>query len=225
MNACFVSSTASVDHAILVKIGGATYMTAPTKLQATRAFFGPRAAGWDARFFNDAPQYARAVDDLRLRPGMCVLDLGCGTGRALPPLRAAVGPSGQVVGLDATYEMLAEARRHGRGALATLLLGDALRLPFPSACADAIFAGGLLPHLEEPERALAEMARVTRPSGKLAVFHPVGRVALAARHGGVPSNNDVVAPSRLAKLCRATGWELEWLDDAEERYFALATRR
>ena len=84
-------------------------------LRATQQFFGPRAAGWDDRFSNDAPQYARAVGELRLRAGMTALDLGCGTGRALLPLRAAVGPSGRVVGLDATIEMLTEVRRQGRG--------------------------------------------------------------------------------------------------------------
>jgi hypothetical protein len=70
----------------------------------TRAFFAPRAAGWEHRFPDDDPAYATAVGELGLRAGQTALDLGCGTGRALPHLVRAVGPRGRVAGLDLTYE-------------------------------------------------------------------------------------------------------------------------
>ena len=68
------------------------------------------------------------------------------------------------------------------------------------------------------------MARVSRPGARLAVFHPIGRVALAARHGGVPSDDDVIAPSRLREFLTAAGWQVISIDDATERYLALAQR-
>jgi hypothetical protein len=64
----------------------------------TRAFFAPRAASWEERFPGDDPAYAAAVADLGLRAGQTALDAGCGTGRALPHLRRAVGPGGVVLG-------------------------------------------------------------------------------------------------------------------------------
>ncbi|MET9872575.1 SAM-dependent methyltransferase, partial [Streptomyces sp. NPDC006386] len=63
-------------------------------------FFTARAADWDTRFPDDGPAYAAAVAELGLRAGDRVLDAGCGTGRALPPLRAGVGPCGVVLGAD-----------------------------------------------------------------------------------------------------------------------------
>jgi SAM-dependent methyltransferase len=201
-------------------------MTQAEKLRTTQEFFGPKAADWEKRFPNDGPQYARAVSDLKPAPGATALDLGCGTGRALLPLRAAVGPAGQVAGLDATREMLVEARRLGRNQVAGLILGDVLRLPFPAEWADVIFAGGLLPHLADAAgAALQEMARVTRPGGKLAVFHPISRKALAARHNRVPSDDDIIAPRQLHSLCAIAGWEIIEIDDADDRYLALAIRR
>jgi ubiquinone/menaquinone biosynthesis C-methylase UbiE len=197
-------------------------MTETRTLRATQAFFGPRAAGWEVRYPDDGPRYATAVAALGLRVGDTALDLGCGTGRAVEPLRAIVGPRGRVLALDATLEMLHEARRLGRDSHALLIQGDVLRLPIAAGCADAIFAGGLLPHLTDPAAALREFARVARPGARLAIFHPIGRVALAARHGGVPSDDDVIAPGRLASLCLATGWQLQQIDDAIERYLALA---
>jgi hypothetical protein len=68
----------------------------------TRAFFAPRAATWEERFPDDDPAYAAAVAELGLRAGQTALDAGCGTGRALPHLRAAVGRGGKVLGVDLT---------------------------------------------------------------------------------------------------------------------------
>jgi SAM-dependent methyltransferase len=196
----------------------------PDALARTRAFFGPRAAGWEARFPDDGPAYRAAVAELGLGPGQTALDAGCGTGRALPLLRAAVGPAGVVLGLDLTPEMLATAAANGRATHAHLVMADAGRLPLPAASVDAVFAAGLLPHLPEPADGLRELARVTRPGGRLAVFHPVGRAALAARHGRVPSDDDLLAPPRLRPLLRRTGWAVGSVDDGPDRFLALATR-
>jgi SAM-dependent methyltransferase len=194
-------------------------------LAETRAFFAPRAAGWDDRFGDDGPAYQRAVAELHLPAGGVVLDVGCGTGRALPFLRSSVGRSGTVVGIDATPEMLEAGRGRGRSDDGCLIQGDARALPLVDGAADAVFAAGLLPHLTDPREGLRELARVCRADGALAVFHPVGRATLAARHGSVPSDDDVLSGARLPALLADTGWRLLTLDDAEDRYLAVAVRR
>lgn len=146
-------------------------------------FFSARAADWDSRFPGDGPAYAAAVAELGLRVGDRVLDAGCGTGRALPPLRAAVGPSGVVVGADLTPAMLEAAVRAGRNRDGRLLLADVAALPLRSRSLDAVFGAGLISHLPRPAENLRELARVVRPGGVLALFHPIGRAALAARQG------------------------------------------
>ena len=190
----------------------------------TRAFFAPRAASWEERFPGDDPAYAAAVADLGLGAGPAALDAGCGTGRALPHLRRAVGPGGTVLGVDLTPEMLATARRYGRHRHGWLVLADARRLPLRDGRVDAAFAAGLLPHLPDPDGGLTELARVTRPGGRLALFHPSGRAALAARQGRRLREDDTLAHANLRRLLGRTGWRLDRYDDGLDRFLAVAER-
>ncbi|MCB8905562.1 MULTISPECIES: class I SAM-dependent methyltransferase [unclassified Streptomyces] len=192
-----------------------------------REFFGSRAADWDSRFPDDGPAYAAAVEELGLRPGDAVLDAGCGTGRALTPLRAAVGPSGTVLGADLTPEMLERAVAAGRGGTAgtaTLLLTDVGRLPVRDGALDAVFGAGLVSHLAEPVAGLRELARAVRPGGRLALFHPIGRAALAARHGRQITPDDLRAEPRLRPVLAEAGWRLVSYVDEDARYLAMAVR-
>jgi len=187
-------------------------------------FFGARAADWDSRFPDDGPAYAAAVAELRLRAGDRVLDAGCGTGRALPPLRAAVGPSGVVVGADLTPAMLEAAVRAGRGREGHLLLADVAALPLRSESLDAVFAAGLIAHLPQPEANLRELARAVRPGGTLALFHPIGRAALAARQGRQITPDDLRAEPNLRPLLAGSGWRMTSYADEDARFLALAVR-
>jgi SAM-dependent methyltransferase len=193
-------------------------------LSETRAFFAVRAATWNARFGDDLPAYAGAVAEAGIRPGATVLDVGCGTGRALPALRDAVGPAGAVIGLDLTPQMLATALAHRDLAGVSLLLGDARRLPLATARVDAVFAAGLVQHIPDPAAGLAELARVTRPGGTLIIFHPSGRAALAARHGRTLHPDEPLHEPRLHAALDAAGWRLTRYDDPDHRFLALAVR-
>ncbi|MGW2833467.1 class I SAM-dependent methyltransferase [Streptomyces sp. NPDC001286] len=187
-------------------------------------FFGARAADWDSRFPDDGPAYASAVADLGLREGDRVLDAGCGTGRALTPLRAAVGATGVVVGADLTPAMLQAAVRAGRDRDGQLLLADVAALPLRSRSLDAVFAAGLIAHLPRPADDLRELARVVRPGGVLALFHPIGRAALAARQGRRITPDDLRAESNLRPLLAGSGWRMTSYVDEDARFLALAVR-
>ncbi|WP_030604039.1 class I SAM-dependent methyltransferase [Streptomyces achromogenes] len=187
-------------------------------------FFTARADDWDSRFPDDGPAYAAAVADLGLREGDRVLDAGCGTGRALPPLRAAVGPTGVVLGADLTPAMLQAAVRAGRHRAGRLLLADVAALPLRSGCLDAVFAAGLIAHLSHPVENLRELARGVRRGGVLGLFHPLGRAALAARQGRRITPDDLRAEANLRPLLARSGWRLTSYVDEDARFLALAVR-
>ncbi|MEV0117287.1 class I SAM-dependent methyltransferase [Streptomyces sp. NPDC050844] len=190
-----------------------------------RDFFAARAADWDSRFPDDGPAYRAAAGELGLRPGARVLDAGCGTGRALPALRDAVGPSGVVLGIDLTPAMLEAAVRAGRDRDGQLLLADVTRLPLRSGSLDAVFGAGLISHLPDPARNLRELSRVVRPGGLLALFHPIGRAALAARQGRQITPDDLRAEANLRPLLATSGWQMTSYVDEDARFLALAVRQ
>jgi ArsR family transcriptional regulator len=151
------------------------------KPQAGRNFFdevgGPE---WDAlrQVLGDDLLRARATSMLA-PPGLRVADIGTGTGILAVEL-AALGLD--VVGIDRSEAMLEAARAKrptgpGAGKL-EFEVGDAHALPLADASVDAAFAHMVLHSLEEPERAIREMARVVRPGGQVILvdFLPHGHV-------------------------------------------------
>ena len=111
----------------------------------------------------------RAVD---LRPGAVVLDVGCGAGIDTLIAARRVAPGGRVLGLDMTPAMLARAREHAAlmGAEnAEFHEGLMEALPFADASVDLVVSNGTLNLSTRKSRALAEMHRVLRAGGRLAL--------------------------------------------------------
>jgi SAM-dependent methyltransferase len=193
-------------------------------LERTRAFFAPRAVGWDAHFPDDQPVYAAAAAELLARQTRVVVDLGCGTGRALTALRRAAGTGATVIGVDVTPEMLRAAAASDRQGTGELVLADVDALPLRPASVDAFFAAGILGHVPDPARLLQTLASFARPGARLAVFQPIGRAALAARHQRALQPDELLDPSVLPDVLAGAGWTIETLDDGESRYLAIAGR-
>jgi len=99
--------------------------------------------------------------------GEGVLDVGCGTG-ALTDAIAAAAPSCRIVGIDRSEAYLAFARTHHREGRARFEVGDAEHLHFADAGFDRTLSLLILNFIPDPEKALHEMIRVTRPGGTIA---------------------------------------------------------
>jgi len=107
-----------------------------------------------------------------LRPGMRLLDVGCGPGSITRGLAQTVFP-GEVVGVDMQSALIEKARVAARGAAnARFEVANIYELPFADHSFEAVFANGVLMHLREPVRALAELRRVLRPGGIAGVRDP-----------------------------------------------------
>jgi ubiquinone/menaquinone biosynthesis C-methylase UbiE len=106
-----------------------------------------------------------------LRPGMSLLDIGCGPGTITIDLAARVEP-GTVLGIDRERAVITEAKRlrpAGRPANVNFTTGDVYSLQLDDQSFDVVHAHQVLQHLTDPVAALVEMRRVLRPDGLLAV--------------------------------------------------------
>ena len=109
----------------------------------------------------------------QLRPEEHVLDIGCGTGSMAILAKQRVGPAGSVFGVDASVEMIAQARRKAVRADLTIEFREApaQALPFPDSQFDVVLSTLMFHHVSRPARAelAAEARRVLRPGGRLLV--------------------------------------------------------
>jgi SAM-dependent methyltransferase len=108
-----------------------------------------------------------------VRPATRVLEVGCGSGVVVRDLAALVGPRGEVVGIDPSRSMLdaarALARTHPQRGRMRWRLGSGAALPFADARFDVALAITVLLHVPDPAAVAREMARVTRPGGRVGV--------------------------------------------------------
>ena len=106
-----------------------------------------------------------------LRPGMSLLDCGCGPGSITIDLAEVVSP-GQVIGVDVDVGQIELAQKLAaeRGIPNVRFeTGDIYELSFPDDSFDAVFAHGVLEHLRQPGQALTEVRRVLKPGGIVGV--------------------------------------------------------
>jgi demethylmenaquinone methyltransferase / 2-methoxy-6-polyprenyl-1,4-benzoquinol methylase len=124
---------------------------------------------------------SKAVKTLQLHEGQTALDVCCGTGDFMVPLRRAVGPTGKVFGLDFAFPMLQLAARKGSGN-ARLSLGDACKLPIASGALDAVSVGWRIRNVPDIDTAHREVVRVLRSGGRfvsLDMARPANRIVRA----------------------------------------------
>ena len=152
------------------------HLASPRKKEALELFSG-LPGRYDelsaALSFWQDPRWRRAlVDELDPRPGQRLLDVATGTGMVAAELLSRADCS--VVGIDQSAEMLSRARtrfaafNESPSSRIELRQGQAEQLPFEDASFDGLSFTYLLRYVEDPAATLAELARVVRPSGRVA---------------------------------------------------------
>ncbi len=107
-----------------------------------------------------------------VKDGSIVLDVGCGLGHETIRMARLVGEIGRTAGIDGSELLIEEARRraHEFGAALEFQVGDAHDLIFDDASFDLCRSERVFLYLDDPAKALKEMARVTRPGGHVIIF-------------------------------------------------------
>lgn len=184
---------------------------AAARLAAVREAFARQAERFD-RYAAEADANTRERFAAALGPAATgrILEVACGTG----VVTAALAPgAAKIVGVDASPEMLARARARCAGlGHVGFLTADAETLPFPDGAFDAVVTRLAVHHFAHPERALAGIARVLRPGGRVAIVDVVApedqasaRLMNAIEALRDPSHVCMLPPSGLDRLIEAAG--------------------
>jgi SAM-dependent methyltransferase len=151
---------------------------------------------------------ARTRAELSLKSGDVVLDVACGPGNFTGYFGSVVGPSGLAIGVDTADSMLKQAVRDNSQGSVAYLRADAAALPFPDASFNAVTCFAALYLINNPERVVAELARIVKPGGRV--------VILTSFEGRLPSTRILTRLSGLGSGMRffSSTEVVEWLRSA-----------
>lgn len=157
-----------------------------------------RLFGWTMNVFNRADN-RWAMELLNLQPADKLLEVGFGTGQAIEFATTKI-TQGMIVGVDHSETMLEVARKRNAAAIAAqrvqLQLGEVEALPFPDRFFDKACSINCIYFWEPPERGFAELRRVLKPSGTLAIV---------ARHQQLDTHRHYT-PEVICALMKAVGF-------------------
>jgi SAM-dependent methyltransferase len=146
------------------------------------------------------------IERLGLKPGMVVADIGAGTGFFALPLARSVGSGGMVWAVDLQPEMLRlleeKLRRNGDSGNIRLLEGDAAHTDIADGTCDVAVLANLWHELDDLRAVLAEMRRILRPGGRIAILDWRNDVTCPP---GPPLEHRIAADRTEATL-RGAGW-------------------
>ncbi|MDX2103952.1 MAG: class I SAM-dependent methyltransferase [Alphaproteobacteria bacterium] len=173
------------------------------------------------------------LETLPLAGVRTALDIGCGTGTPWLELRARLGPSARVVGIDPWFAGLVRARHksevwHGSDAL--LAAADGLVAPFPDGRFDLTVSCLTINNTPSPQVLLREMRRLTRQDGRMALATNL-QGTFASLYGAIgtllaPADLDRLAAhvdkrptvARLTRMAEAAGWRIERVVESDHRW-------
>jgi demethylmenaquinone methyltransferase/2-methoxy-6-polyprenyl-1,4-benzoquinol methylase len=164
----------------------------------------------------------------RIVRGDRVLEPGCGTGRLTEVLAAVTGPTGHVLAMDLSREMVTRARMRVLPDHVTVLQESALSVPADDGSFDKVICLNVFPHFEDGAAALREFVRVLRAGGDLWVNHFATREAINEFHAGLdPAVRDHLIPpdDEVYRLLEENGFEVVSHEDNDPGYRLHALRK
>lgn len=165
-----------------------------------KAFFDRLAPEWDEHTVRDEAVILKILDAARIRAGVHLLDVACGTGVLIPDYLGRGAAS--VTGVDLSETMAEIARRKFSGdARVTILCADAETAAFPRRY-DRIVVYNALPHFSDVERLIKHLSGYLLPGGVLTAAHDRSRENINAHHRGMSSAlaDDLLPADALAAI-------------------------
>jgi ubiquinone/menaquinone biosynthesis C-methylase UbiE len=164
------------------------------------------------------------IAKIELEPGMCVADIGAGTGYFALPIAGAVGPEGKVFAVDLQPEMLellrAKIPDDGATSPIEMVKATAHQTSLAPESCDRVLMANLWHELDDHAESLAEAARILKPGGRLAILD--WRTGVERPPG--PPLEDRVSMENAVHTLEHAGWSIHHAGDFERySYLIVAT--
>jgi 2-polyprenyl-3-methyl-5-hydroxy-6-metoxy-1,4-benzoquinol methylase len=191
------------------------------------AFFDHHASNWDT----DGPDIQTTLARLQqlqklldLRPGMTLLEVGCGTGQITKWLADQVHP-GRVLAVDFSDQMLEKAR--GKGIHAEFRRADVCSEVLGEKLFDTVLCFHSFPHFRDKPAALRNLANALKPKGQLLTFHLSGSKKINDFHdhvGGAVTGDHLPDPAEWDRLLTQAGLYKTLLTDQPDLFFLRSVK-
>ncbi len=202
----------------------------------TTALFNRMASQYDSRIsrFYFEPLYKKLIEIIEgehlIHRQSRVLDVACGTGEVLARLARAY-PESQFVGIDASPQMVAEAKRKTEGTATTsFVLGGVESMPFEKESFDLVISSEAFHHFWNPEQTLREIFRVLRGEGRFLLADPgadtfLGKLIFRYLGPIFEIQKHVYDQTELGKLLEGAGFNIERVFSYRLNNFIVAKKK
>jgi len=193
----------------------------------TQSYFDDKAEIWDDKIAEkDTDKLEKIANNLDIKPGSNILDVGTGTGIFVPFLLKKIGSKGKLVCLDSAEKMLEKAKAKDFKGNIEFICSDIHHTDFQDEIFDAVVCYSSFPHFRDKSRALREIMRLLKKGGRLFICHTSSRITINEIHKQIPGLSTDLIPEEeemLGLLSSAGFVGIELHDDASS-YFARADK-
>jgi ubiquinone/menaquinone biosynthesis C-methylase UbiE len=192
-----------------------------------RSYFNNNADIWDEKIAEkDRVKLNDMADNLEIKPGATVLDVGTGTGIFVPFLLKIIGTGGKLVCLDSAEKMIEKAREKKFKGNIEYICADIHSTDFENEVFDAVVCYSSFPHFDNKSRALKEINRVLKKGGKLFICHTSSRSDINTIHQQIQEVHNDLIPDKeeMRSLFLSAGFGDTEIHEEASSYFAKAEK-
>ena len=193
----------------------------------TKAYFNEQACIWDEKIAEkDIAKLERIASCLTIAPGATILDVGTGTGVFLPYLLSKIGTCGRIIALDHAEKMLFKAKAKRFEGNIDFICADVSAIPLADEYCDVVVCYSSLPHFPDKLKALLEIKRTLKKSGRVFICHSSGRAHTNSIHRGIPTIQNDLLPDGIDMLTLLTnaGFTEIKVEDKMDSYLACGAK-